>query len=68
MLRIQFTEDSEILFENPDTGKREWYGSDMFKGNKMEFSDIISGNEKEIRLKCTDGEIGIVYTKAIRFI
>jgi hypothetical protein len=68
MVTIQFTEDSTIDFANPETGKREWYGSDMVKGQQMEFLDVVSANNSEIRLVCIDGEHGIVKTKSIRFI
>lgn len=67
-IKILWIKDSELLFENPDTRKREWYGSDMFKGNTMEFRDVVSGGTLEIKLLCIDGEIGIVKTDAIRFI
>jgi hypothetical protein len=68
MIKVQWIQDSEISFENPVTHRREWYGSDMGRGTSMEFSDVISGNTKEIKLLCPDGEIGIVKTDAIRFI
>ena len=67
-IKVQWIQDSELLFENAVTHKREWYGSDMFKGNVMEFSDVVSGNSKEIKLMCIDGEIAIVKAFAIRFI
>lgn len=68
IIKVQWTRDSEIGFINPDTMKREWYGSDMAAGSTMEFADVVSGNPKEIRLLCGDGEIGTVDPETIRFI
>lgn len=66
-IRIHFIKNTEVTFLNPKTGKKEWYGSDYWQGTSIEVSDILSGNTQEIRVRCLDGEIGILKTDAVRF-
>lgn len=65
---ILWIKDSEIRFADPDTGKRMWYGSDVFKGDKLEYLSIQSQTAKELRVVCIDGEIGIIDPETIQFI
>jgi hypothetical protein len=65
-IRITFIQDTEIKFIDPDTGRMAWYGSDYAKGTSIDVVDVLSGNAKEIRVKCMDGEIGVLETAAVR--
>lgn len=66
MLKILFLKDTKVVFLNSKTGKREWYGSDYWRGTSMEVADILSGNPVTIRAKCLDGETAVLETEAVR--
>lgn len=64
--KVHFLQDTEIKFLHPKGKGYQWYGSDYWKGTSLVVSDILSGGETTIRVRCLDGEIGVLETNAIR--
>lgn len=66
--KIEFLTNLFMKFQDPKTHKEQWYGSDMFKGEKMEFANIISACYDQIRLECLDGEHVVLPLNSIRIL
>lgn len=66
MFKILFLKDTKVDFLDPKTGKKEWYGSDYWRGTSMEVADILSGNSTTIHAKCLDGETAVLETEAVQ--
>jgi len=64
--KVYFLQDTEIRFLLPSGKGFWWYGSDYWKGTSLVVSDIVSGGETTIRVRCLDGEVGVLETQAIR--
>lgn len=59
-LKIKFAGDTEVRFIDPDTRRWMWYASFYGRGSTMEVLDILGANEREVYLKCLDGETCVV--------
>lgn len=64
--KFVFTEPTEVGFIDPDTMRKQWYLCYYGKGTGMEVADVLSGNSQHIFALCTDGEIVVVPSKAVR--
>jgi len=67
-VEVEFTRNCLMSFHDPKTGRTQWYCSDMFRGEKTVFSDVVSASPTKVTLVCLDGEHAKVPVDAIRFI
>lgn len=68
MKYVVFTQDSVLMFQDPETLRVQWYKSDVFKGEKFEITDVVSGCYTCIRVKLIDGEYGLVNPSHIKLL
>ncbi len=68
MFVAEFLGDFLMSFYNPASFRKEWYECQMFKGNKMEFSNILWGGEDSIMFICLDGECAKVPTNICKLL
>lgn len=56
MVKVRITKDTQIEFYS-DTGRKQWYGSDIFKGQTMEFSEVDHATNTYVWFVGIDGEV-----------
>ncbi len=60
MIQLEFTGNFLMPFYDEVTKRKQWYECEIFRGEKMEFSDVLSGNERFAKFRCLDGETTLV--------
>jgi len=60
MLTIEITDNFLMPFFDGTTKKKQWYECDMFRGEKIQFRDIVSAGNRTMLLVCLDGELARV--------
>lgn len=51
---VEITQNCEMSFYDPTTGRKEWYGCDMFRGEKVRVLDVLYATPTQVRLLCVD--------------
>lgn len=64
MVKIKMITDANMKFFDPSTKKIQWYSTDMFNGNTMEFKDIDRATNENVFFICLDEEIASLPIKS----
>ena len=67
MVKVKITKDVGIEFYN-DRGRKQWYGSDLFTGQVMEFEDVDHATNHKVWFEGIDGELCSLDLDAFLFV
>lgn len=67
MVKVKITKNVGIEFYN-ERGRKEWYGSDLFVGQVMEFLEVDHATHNKVWFEGIDGELCSLDLNAFLFV